>query len=333
MTKSVYLAINRAGRETQFTAEALERLGSQIDLVLPEEPLAALPEDLGESFDAVITSWSTPSSDPGRFHGDRLRLVVHTAGSIRHLLPRTLLERGVAISQAGSEPMAQSVAECAVALTLMGLRHLHTFDRLMQSTRDWQVARPAAVGRGLPHLRVGVHGLSRSGANYARMIAGLDPQSVSAHDPYWSDEDAAAVGVGRLVELDELYAGSDVLAIHAPVTEETRGIVDARRLAMLPDGALVVNTARSAVVDMEALIAEVRSGRLSAALDVYDEEPLPADFELFGLPNAILLPHVAGHTVGTRFAQGDVAVDEVLRWARGEDLVHGVSPEAYDRLS
>src|SRR5699024_1217756 len=134
-------------------------------------------------------------------------------------------------------------------------------------------------------------------------------------------------------DLAELCASSDVLAIHAPVTEQTRHMLDADLSGRLRDGAIVVNTARSAVIDMQALTEELVSGRLSAGLDVFDVEPLPADSPLYGLDNVLITPHVAGGTVEARFAQGAGVTEEIAAHLAGEPMRYEVTPEIYHRLS
>ena len=110
-------------------------------------------------------------------------------------------------------------------------------------------------------------------------------------------------------------------------------MIDARRLALIPDGGVLVNTARSALVDTGALLAELRTGRLSAALDVFDEEPLPADSEWWRLPNVLLTPHLGARTWHSRRAQGEVVVEEVRRYLAGLDLRYEVLPETYDLMA
>jgi glyoxylate reductase len=122
------------------------------------------------------------------------------------------------------------------------------------------------------------------------------------------------------VTLDELLASSDVVSLHVPLTEETRGLISRERLALMGDGATLINTARGAVVDEDALVAELVSGRLSAGLDVFADEPaVPA--QLFDLPNVVLTPHIASATAETRAAMTRVLVDNVLAYGRGEPLV------------
>ena len=112
-------------------------------------------------------------------------------------------------------------------------------------------------------------------------------------------------------ELDDLLRESDVVSLHVPLTDETRGLLDARRLALLPDGACVVNTARGAIVDEEALVAELASGRLRAGLDVFADEPHVPD-ALLGLPNVVLSPHVGSATRATREAATAELVANIL---------------------
>jgi glyoxylate reductase len=121
-----------------------------------------------------------------------------------------------------------------------------------------------------------------------------------------------------------LLAESDVVSIHTPLTPETRGLIDARRLALLRDGACFVNTARGEIVDEAALVAELVAGRLRAGLDVFAHEPaVPA--ELLALPNVVLTPHLGSATRQTREAMTRIVVDNILAFERGEPLLTPVT--------
>jgi glyoxylate reductase len=124
--------------------------------------------------------------------------------------------------------------------------------------------------------------------------------------------------------LDELLRTADVVSLHVPLTPETDGLISRERLALLQDGATLVNTARGAIVDEDALVAELVSGRISAGLDVFADEPRVPE-RLFELPNVVLTPHVASATVETRAAMTRVLVDNVLAFCRGEPLPDEVS--------
>jgi phosphoglycerate dehydrogenase-like enzyme len=120
-------------------------------------------------------------------------------------------------------------------------------------------------------------------------------------------------------DLEELLRESDVVSLHTPLTGETTGLISRERLALMSDGATLVNTARGAVVDEDALVDELVSGRLSAGLDVFVHEPRVPEV-LRGLPNVVLTPHIGSATVETRSAMTRIVVENVLAFARGEPL-------------
>lgn len=126
--------------------------------------------------------------------------------------------------------------------------------------------------------------------------------------------------------LDDLFAGTDIATIHSPVLPQTHGMVGAAQLSRLSSGAIVINTARAILVDEAALLRELWTGRIAAALDVFGQEPLSPESPFRTLPNVILSPHLAGHTVDTHRRQGQAMVDEVRRLIRGERLQFEVTP-------
>jgi glyoxylate reductase len=125
------------------------------------------------------------------------------------------------------------------------------------------------------------------------------------------------------IPLDELLRSSDVVSLHVPLAEDTRGLLSRERLALLQDGATLINTARGAIVDEEALVDELVSGRISAGLDVFTDEPRVPE-PLLELPNVVLAPHIASATVETRAGMTRVLVDNVLALARGKPLPNAV---------
>jgi phosphoglycerate dehydrogenase-like enzyme len=147
---------------------------------------------------------------------------------------------------------------------------------------------------------------------------------VWVYDPYLSEEQAGELGVSRM-GLDELMSGCPVVSVQAPVTAETHHMLGARELALLKDGAVFINTARSQVVDQDALLAELQSGRIQAALDVFDQEPLPVDSPFRRLENVIISPHIAGASRQARLRQGEIVVSEIERFFSGQPLRYRVS--------
>ncbi|HEX5823577.1 MAG TPA: NAD(P)-dependent oxidoreductase [Candidatus Limnocylindrales bacterium] len=132
-------------------------------------------------------------------------------------------------------------------------------------------------------------------------------------------------GVRGLAELDDVLRGAAILVDILPLTSETRGLLDARRLGLLPDGALVVNAGRGRTIDTDALVEELRAGRIRAALDVTDPEPLPPEHPLWGLPNVLITPHMAGDSPASTIRAFALAGDQVRRFAAGEPLINEVA--------
>ncbi|MFI6125228.1 NAD(P)-dependent oxidoreductase [Streptomyces sp. NPDC051064] len=195
---------------------------------------------------------------------------------------------------------------------------------------DWAAASEAPPRHEIHGSDIGVIGASRTGRAYIRMVRAMGAR-VRVTDPYLSDADARELGV-ESVPLETLLTGSPIVAVHAPVTEETHRMLGAEQLALMPDGAGLVNTARAWLVDQDALLAELTTGRLDAALDVFDAEPLPIGHPFRSLPNVLLTPHQAAGSVECRQRLGASAVNEVLRLLAARPPVHAVTADALVRL-
>jgi phosphoglycerate dehydrogenase-like enzyme len=209
----------------------------------------------------------------------------------------------------------ESTAELAVALVLAALRRLPHFVRQQQAGR-WEHERTESLD-GKRVLLVGHGAIGRGVADRVRPFGARVTALSRTPRP----------GVRPLAELGDAARSADVLVACLPLNADTRGLVSARVLAALPDGALVVNVGRGQVVDNDALRAELRTGRLRAALDVTDPEPLPADAPEWALPNVLVTPHVGGDTTAFVERAREFLVDQVGRHARGEPL-HNVVERA-----
>ncbi len=214
--------------------------------------------------------------------------------------------RGVSVTNTPGV-LDAAVADLTLALVLATRRNVVTADRWIREG-GWQNnwARPKLLGRDLAGARLGLVGFGRIGREVARR-AEVFGMEIAFH--------TRSGGAG----LDELLASSDVVSLHVPLTPETQGLISRERLALIADGATLVNTSRGAVVDEEALVDELVSGRISAGLDVFADEPRVPE-QLFGLPNVVLTPHIASATSETRAAMTRVLVDNVLAYGRGEPL-------------
>jgi phosphoglycerate dehydrogenase-like enzyme len=158
------------------------------------------------------------------------------------------------------------------------------------------------------------------------LVQQLDDVTCLVCDPYADPQEVRAAG-GELVELDELLPRVDVLSLHAPALPSTRNMIGAAQLALLPDHATLINTARGSLVDTAALEAECATGRINAMLDVTEPEPLPADSVLFTLPNVMITPHLAG-SLGTELHRmTDAALDELERYVSEVPLLDEITSD------
>ncbi len=244
-------------------------------------------------------------------HMPRLRVVQTLTAGYEHVLP--YLPDGVLLANARGVHDA-STAELAVALALASLRGLPEFVRAAEQGA-WQ----PAFHPSLADKHVLIVGYGSIGEAVERRLAGFEVtvDRVARR---------ARPGVHPTSALPDLLPRADVVILVTPLTAETRGLVDKQFLAALPDGALVVNVARGPVVDTDALLAEVSSGRLRAALDVTDPEPLPADHPLWSAPNVLISPHVGGASSAFWPRARRLVIAQVRRFLAGEALENVVHP-------
>ena len=205
-----------------------------------------------------------------------------------------------------------ATAEWAVAATLAAQRGIPFFVREQDAGR-WSFT----THRTLVGARVLVIGAGDIGRTIGRMLAGFDVELTYVAR-------TARDGVRSTAELPELLPHADVVILIVPVTAETRGMVDAEFLAAMPDGALLVNAARGVIVDTDALVAELTSGRLRAALDVTDPEPLPTGHPLWTAPGLLLTPQVGGEVPRTQERSAATVVDQLGRILAGKPLMNVV---------
>ena len=219
-------------------------------------------------------------------------------------------ERGIAVTNTPGV-LDAAVADLTLALILACRRHLVESDRFVRELR-WREgwARPELLGRDLAGSTLGLVGRGRIGTKVARRAEAFGMRVV-----HHRRSDGLA--------LEDLLGTADVVSLHVPLTPETRGLISRERLARLQNGATLINTARGAIVDEDALVDELVSGRISAGLDVFANEPHVPE-RLLGLPNVVLAPHIASATVETRAAMTRVLVDNVLAFLRGEPLPNEV---------
>jgi phosphoglycerate dehydrogenase-like enzyme len=235
----------------------------------------------------------------------------HVAGALPDLPPGTVLCNARGVHDA-------STAELALALTLAALRRLPTFVRA-QDAEEWS----PGVYDALADKSVLIVGYGAIGSAVEERLVPFEVAEVARVAR--TAREAARGPVHALDSLPRLLPRADVVILCTPLSEETRGLAGAGFLSRMKDGALLVNVARGAVVDTKSLLAEVDSGRLRAALDVTDPEPLPAGHPLWHAPGVLITPHVGGPTTAFLPRAKRLLRDQLGRWARGEPLEHTVA--------
>jgi glyoxylate reductase len=242
--------------------------------------------------------------EPGAFPA--LRLVANFGVGYDRLGVDELRRHGIAVVNTPGV-LDAATADLAWALILAARRRVVEGDRRVRAgewTGSWA---DGFLAEELTGSTLGILGLGRIGGAVARRAEGFELRVLSTRRSGGTP-------------LEELLAEADIVTIHAPLTPETRGLLDARRLALLRDGACLVNTARGEIVDEDALVAELVSGRIRAGLDVFAHEPRVPE-ALLSLPNVVLTPHLGSGTRQTREAMTRIAVDNVLAYERGEELL------------
>ncbi len=216
--------------------------------------------------------------------------------------------RGIIVTNT-PDVLTAATADIAMLLILAAARGAHSAEALLR-TGGWQAWAPTGqLGLEVTGKRLGIFGMGRIGRAVAKRSRGFDMAVHYTDTVPVAEEDAA--GAVYHASAEAMLPHCDILSLHCPLTPETRRFLNAERIALLPERAVVVNTARGGIVDDEALIAALKSGRLAAAgLDVYDGEPKFHQGYL-ALENAVLLPHIGSATVETRNAMGFTALDNL----------------------
>jgi phosphoglycerate dehydrogenase-like enzyme len=278
----------------------------------------------------LITGWGCPVLDADALDAaPKLRAVLHAAGSVKGFATPAVWERGIVVSSAAAAN-ALPVAEYTLAMILLAGKDVFAHRERLRTERTFPYGE-ILPGIGNFGRRVGVVGASRIGRRLIELLRPFD-LSVSLTDPYVDEAGAAALGV-PLLPLDALLADSDVVTVHAPQTPETRHLIGRRELALMPAGSVLINTARGALVDHDALVEELRAERISAILDVTDPEPLPVDSPLHDLPNAFITPHLAGSQGNEVARLGQTVLDELERLLSGREPEFGVGLEGLERAA
>jgi glyoxylate reductase len=284
----------------RYPGAAFDELG-EVEVL----PLAELREPRADVEGVIVANETVPLDLlPG------LRVVANYGVGYDRIDLEACLERGIVVTNTPGV-LDAATADLAFALLLATRRQVVEGDRFVREGRwhgSWAASRIAEEVTG---STLGIVGLGRIGSAVARRARGFDLRVL------YTKRTRVETDLGEFRELDALLAEADLVTLHVPLTPETHGLIDARRLGLLRDGACLVNTARGEIVDQDALVGELVSGRIRAGLDVFVGEPeVPA--ELLGLENVVLTPHLGSATRQAREAMTRLVVDNLLVVERGK---------------
>ncbi len=328
---TVAITIGKNHYKRMFDAEAWEALEAfaHVSHHQGQEPadkealLALLPEA-----DACITSWGVAQLDAELIAAaPRLKAMAHMGSSVKRFVSDAVWERDIQVTSAGLA-LAQDVAETTLGLMIVGMKRIwplarHVREGGWRETKWWP-------SRELYRKQVGIIGASNVGRHVIHLLRPFEAK-VLLYDPFVSDTEAAELGVEK-VTLEELLQRSDVVSLHAPANKETIHMLNATRLSLMRDDALLINTARGALIDEEALVAELEKGRFFAFLDVTDPEPPAPDSPLRRLENVVVTPHSAG-CIEDCSRMGKLAVEELRRFFAGEPPIYPINRDMLMRVA
>jgi phosphoglycerate dehydrogenase-like enzyme len=282
--------------------EGVRRLRSRAEVKIFTGPFGS-PQAL-RGFDALLAN-----RERTRFTRELLeqlpdlRIVAQTGNHAYHIDLAAAAARGVVVAKA-SGGFCTGAAELAIGLALSVMRQIPAADAALKGGR-W----PSPLGHELYGRTLGIVGLGHVGRHVATIARAFGMEVLA-----WSHRNSGA-------ELDQLLAQSDVVSIHATLAPQTRGLIDARRLALMKRSAYLINTARGPIVDEPALVDALRAGRIAGAgLDVFDREPLPPGHALARLPNVVLTPHLGWPTDKMYEQFATAAADVLLAWLDGREV-------------
>lgn len=318
---TVLITTRSFGKEVRQPLERLQRAGCRIlewreGSGAPEAELLAM---LAEA-EAWIVAFH-PIGAPLLEAAPRLRLIAKHGVGVDNIDLEAATARGIVVTTAPSANH-QAVADLTLALLLALLRRVPAAWESVRAGR-WE----RFVGVGLAGKTLGILGLGRIGLGVAQRAKGFGV-SLMGSDPAWPDQAARELGIRR-VALPELWAESEILCLHAPLTAETEGLIGAREIGQMRPGIWIVNTSRGRVVDERAMHAALLSGRVAGyATDVFAQEP-PTGSPLLALPNVIGTPHMGTHTRESIGCMGERVVDAVLAVLGGARPDFVANPAVY----
>ncbi len=315
---------------TPLRSQALELLEGSATVLVSKlrESTDEWYEEAGEADIIMVRGSTFVTGEVMDRLGERLRIVARAGIGVDRIDLDAATARGILVVNTPDGP-TESTAEHAIALLLNLCKQVAVGDRILRAGRPFPALSEMTPGLETAGAVLGLLGLGRIGSRVA-IIARVLGMKVLAYDPFISQERAAALNVELCPSVEALLPRVQVVSLHCPSTPETRHLINADTLKLLPVGSYLINVARGALIDHDALYAALSSGHLAGAgLDVFDPEPPIANHPLFSLPNTICTPHIGSYTAAGLERMQVMACEQIVSAVRGERPTNLVNPTVW----
>ncbi|MGZ9586014.1 hydroxyacid dehydrogenase [Paenibacillus marinisediminis] len=302
---------------TFFNEELIRKLEEVGEVYWNEQSSHYTPEQFSEQLkdmDICITGWGVPNLDEAVLqNANKLRLIAHTGGSAKPYITDAVYDRGIRVVT-GNEVFAESVAESVIAYALAALRDIPRYSGDLKQGK-WP---SSFYNEGLLDKTIGIVGYGMISQMVVQMLKVFHAK-IKVYSRHISQEELDKHGMQK-ASLEEIFSTCDIVSIHSAMTPANYHMVTEELLDMMRDGALLINTARGAIIDEEAMCRVLARRNIRAVLDVYEVEPLPPGHRLMELDNALLMPHMGGPTIDRRLIVTESLIDNIHRFIEGREL-------------
>lgn len=318
-------------RDTFITNDVRNRINTMGNVVWNDTEENWTSEELQEKLrdmDICICGWgSSPFNEIALRYANRLKIVAHTGGSASNFITKELFEKGIKVVS-GNWFFAQSLAEGTLAYMLSSLRDIPYYNNEVNEGR-WRS--DYYYNESILDQTIGFIGFGMTAKILVSMLKPFHVK-IKVYSEHRTNEIYEEYGVER-ASLEEVITTCKIISIHMAQREDTYHLINRKLLKKIPDGSILINTSRGALIDEEALADELSTGRFKAALDVYEIEPLPKESRLRGLANVILIPHMGGPTIDRRKSCTHGILDDIERFYKGDKFLYELNMEYISRMT
>lgn len=321
---------------TFFTKENIELINSLGDIIWNETEKKLNIEDIKNKIsdiDVYVTTWHCPKLDNEILkYAPNIKLLCHLCGTVVPMVSDEMWQKGIRVIS-GNDYFAESVAEGTIAYMLTSLRQIPLHSSKLKNNHQWKNGVSADGINGLLGKTVGIVSYGTIAKHLVRMLQPFRVKLKVYDIVEIPKEDKEKYGLEQ-VSLEDVFSNSDIVTVHTPLNDNTYHLIDKKYLSLIKKGALFVNTSRGAVLNQADLTEELKTGRFSAFLDVYEKEPPEENDPLFDIPNLIMMPHMGGPTPDLRkYIAHDLLIESKEFIDNGGELKHEISKEKAEQMS